>query len=307
MLAYADGAFLDHLGKLVGVSRLPAQNARATIRFTLSAVQPEVTIIRSGIRVTPGSGDVYFVTSGSLEIPSGEMSGDVTAVAAVSGVEANGFLPGQIKCLVDPLPWIQSVINITTSEGGADVEGDENLRERIQLAPESFSNAGSRGAYIFWARSASQLIADVAVDSPAPGVVDIYPLLYGGVIPEQEILDLVLDTCSADTVRPMTDLVHAYAPHTVAYDLDVAWFLERKNATMATSISAAVAKAANDWMIWQRSKLGRDINPSELIARMMQAGARRVIVNLPVFTVLDFNMIGVASSAAVNYGGIEDG
>jgi phage-related baseplate assembly protein len=257
--------------------------------------------------VTPGSGDVYFVTSGSLEIPSGEMSGDVTAVAAVSGVEANGFLPGQIKCLVDPLPWIQSVINITTSEGGADVEGDENLRERIQLAPESFSNAGSRGAYIFWARSASQLIADVAVDSPAPGVVDIYPLLYGGVIPEQEILDLVLDTCSADTVRPMTDLVHAYAPHTVAYDLDVAWFLERKNATMATSISAAVAKAANDWMIWQRSKLGRDINPSELIARMMQAGARRVIVNLPVFTVLDFNMIGVASSAAVNYGGIEDG
>ena len=63
---------------------------------------------------------------------------------------------GQINTLVDPIAYISSVSNTTASTGGTDTEDDENYRERIQLAPESFSVAGSEGAYIYWARSAHQ-------------------------------------------------------------------------------------------------------------------------------------------------------
>ncbi|MDR1651860.1 MAG: baseplate J/gp47 family protein [Synergistaceae bacterium] len=307
MLAYSSGDYLEHLGLLLGVTRLPPQRAKTTVRISLSAMMPGTTVIPEGIRVTTGDGNIYFASSQPLEIPPGELAGDVQASALEPGVYANGLLPGQINRLVDPLPYVQGVTNTTASEGGADTEDDENLRERIHLAPESFSNAGSKGAYIFWARSASQLIDDVEVHSPSPGVVDIYPLLKGGVLPEQEILDLVLEVCSADTVRPMTDLVRVLAPEEVGFDLDVTWFLERGDAAMSASITNAVTKAVDDWTLWQRSKLGRDINDSELITRIRQAGAKRAAVTSPDFTALAFNQIGVVSSSNVVYGGVENG
>lgn len=37
LLAYAQGAALDHLGALMGVSRIPAQPARCEVRFSLSS------------------------------------------------------------------------------------------------------------------------------------------------------------------------------------------------------------------------------------------------------------------------------
>lgn len=48
-------------------------------------------------------------------------------------------------------------------------ESDERLRYRCQMALEGLSVAGSRGAYVFHALSASPLVGDVAVDSPQPG------------------------------------------------------------------------------------------------------------------------------------------
>jgi phage-related baseplate assembly protein len=138
-------------------------------------------------------------------------------------------------------------------------------------------------------------------------MVDIFPLLKNGEIPGQEILDLVLAVCNADTVRPMTDLVTVLPPCAVEFELDVTWYLERKNASMASAISAAVGKAADDWLLWQRSALGRDINPSELVRRMMEAGAKRIIVNSPDFCALEFNQLGIALEINVYYGGVEDG
>ena len=309
MLAFAEDAPLEHLGLYMGVSRLPARHAGVVIRFTLSMPRPGIMTIPSGSRVTPIGGNTYFATDENLHISAGEIIGDIHATALVSGENANGFLPGQINRLVDPLPYIQSVENITASEGGADIEDDENLRERIHLAPESFSNAGSAGAYVFWARSASQLISDVGVYSPAPGEVNIYPLLKNGDIPGQEMLDLVLTACDADTVRPMTDLVTVLAPEPVPFSLDVTWYLERKKATSVSGISTAVGRAVQDWLSWQRSELGRDINPSELIRRLVETGAKRVEVNSPAFTPLAFNQVAVCpdSEAVVTFGGIEDG
>jgi phage-related baseplate assembly protein len=105
----------------------------------------------------------------------------------------------------------------------------------------------------------------------------------------------------------LTDLVHACPPETVEFELDVGWHIERRRATSAAAISNAVNDAVQGWLLWQRSSLGRDINPSELIRRMMDAGAKRVSVNSPEFAALEFNQIGMASDVAVAYGGVEDG
>ncbi|MBP0016080.1 MAG: baseplate J/gp47 family protein [Cyanobacteria bacterium SBLK] len=69
------------------------------------------------------------------------------------------------------------------------METDDNLRKRIILAPESFSNAGSAGAYRFHALSASQDIIDVGVrgasllastvDPPASFKADLQAIANG--------------------------------------------------------------------------------------------------------------------------------
>ena len=50
LLAYAEGAHLDHLGALMGVSRLPAQPARLSLRFSLSEALPFAVPVPAGTR-----------------------------------------------------------------------------------------------------------------------------------------------------------------------------------------------------------------------------------------------------------------
>lgn len=306
LLAYSEGDYLDHLGAFVGVTRLLAASAICTVRFTLSAVQSGSIIIPSGTRVSAG-GNVYFAVDEVIEIPAGQSYADVAVTAVQPGIAGNGLLPGQINTLVDPLPLIQSVINTTASTGGTDIESDENTRERIQLAPESFSVAGPAGAYEYWARSAHQGITSVAVNSPTPGVVNIYPLLEGGEIPAEEIIEKITDLLTNEQVRPLTDDVHVYAPTEEEYVLDITYYIDRAKTTTASTIQAAILAAVDDWVAWQREKLGRDVNPSELIHRMIAAGAKRVVVVDPAYTEMAFNQIATCGYSVINFGGLEDG
>jgi phage-related baseplate assembly protein len=310
LLAYSETEPLDHLGAHLDVRRLPAQSALTTLQFTLSEPQVGVSIIPAGTRATPGGGDIVFATSGVIEIPEGETEAEITARCTIAGVVGNGFLPGQVKKIVDPFPWQLSVTNTTISAGGTDTESDENFRERIQIAPESFSVAGPRGAYESFARGAHQGIVDVSVVGPPetePGHVEIYPLMKGGEIPPQEVLDAVDAICNAEDVRPDTDYVHVLPPAPVSYDLILTWWIDRSRATQAAAIQQAVSQAVQDWIRWQRSKLGRDINPSELNHRIIAAGAKRVEIASPAFAVISYSQVAVPGEVEVTFGGLEDG
>lgn len=306
LLAYSSGEYLDHLGALLGVYRLPAAPALTSLKFTLSAPQPGAVIIPGGTRVTPGGGEIYFATSGPVTVDPGNTEATAAAMCLTAGAAGNGFLPGQVGRLVDPLPWVKSVENTTETAGGADTEDDESLRGRIQIAPEKFSVAGPSGAYEYWARTAHQDIVDVAVTSPVPGEVHIYPLLKGGGIPPQGILDAVFDACNAEDVRPLTDLLTIMEPVPVEYNVSIEWWLPAGRAAEAASITSDVDRAVNGWVDWQRSALGRDVNPSELIARVVRAGAKRVEVTSPSFTVIEPHEVAVADVVDVVFGGMED-
>lgn len=306
LLAYSTGTYLDHLGDRQGVVRLPEQPAMATVRFSLPIAQTFAVSIHRGTRVTPGDG-LFFATQEALEITPGATYVDAVVTCTQSGSIGNGFAIGQISKLVDPLPYISKVENTTASTGGVDEESDDNFRLRIRQAMERYSVAGPRLAYDFWARTAHQEIIDVSVRSPAAGQVEIRPLMEGGELPSSEILDAVLKICSADDVRPLTDRVSVLAPERVAYSIDITYFIDRIEAISISAIQAQVETAVGEYIAWQKAKLGRDINPSALIKRVMDAGAKRVSVTSPVYTALESWQIAQEDSVTVNYGGLEDG
>lgn len=176
LLRYATGDNLDHLGALVGVERIPAKAAVTTMRIKLSAKLQTATIIPAGTRFTAGD-NVFFALEAPLVIDAGTTSADGSATCLTKGELGNGYVAGQLKTLVDPVPYVDSVANVTTSEGGAEVQSDDSYREDIRLAPENFSTAGPEGAYIYHAKRASTKIADVTVWSPEAGKVEVRPLL----------------------------------------------------------------------------------------------------------------------------------
>lgn len=309
LLAYASGDYLDHIGAMLGVSRLDPSHAVCTLRFVLSAELNFSVLIPKGTRVTPGDG-IIFATTESGEIPAGERVCELTAMSQSAGDAGNGYIPGQIKRLIDPLPYEMSVMNITASTGGSDVENDENFRERIHIAPESFTSAGSKGAYEYYARSSHPDIISVSVIGPPytqPGHVEIYPLMQGGELPSDEILQAVYETCNAEDVRPDTDYVDVKRAVSVKYEVEMRYWIDKKNASGAGEISERVKEAVKDWEKWQRLALGRDINPSELNYRVIKAGAKRCEIIKPEFRVLKANELGICSQESIMFGGIEEG
>ncbi|GAK06024.1 phage-related baseplate assembly protein [Geomicrobium sp. JCM 19037] len=165
LLAYARDENLDHVGALLQTSRHSADYAVVSVRFVLSDVQPVSITIPEGTRVTPG-GDIFFELTEPIEVPAGQGSIILTMICTQPGTAGNGFTPGQIDTIVDPLPHIDEVINTETSQGGIDRESDADFRERLITAPGGFSVAGPENAYIHLTKSFSASILDVHASTP---------------------------------------------------------------------------------------------------------------------------------------------
>ena len=306
LLAYARGGHLDHLGAPMGVIRIKPQPARTTVRFGVDEALAFAVPIPAGTRVTTQSGGVMFATLSDAVLPAEELFVETSAKATEAGASGNGLLPGQICRLVDPLPYITRVSNVATTLSGCDEEGDERFRERIRMAPESFSVAGPNGAYETRVKAVSADISAVSVTSPTPGVVDIRFVLTDGELPDEAMIEEVENALTPKDVRPLTDKVLVGPPETVEYALAGKWFLSSSDSTLLASITKAVDAAVEGYRLWQRSKPGRDINPDELIARMRNAGAKRVELATPVFQRLTETQIARETSVAMTFGGVED-
>ena len=256
LVRYSRAPVLDYLGENVGVARLEAIAATTTLRFIFDPKPTSVTILPAGTTVEGGG--VAFATDADIVLAAGTAQVEVAATCTTTGAIGNGFLAGQIQTLTSVVPdlSISAVSNVTASSSGADIEDDDGYRERIVLAPEQWSNAGSVGSYQFWARSAHPDVIAVAVVSPTPGVVNLHPLTKTG-LPSQAIKDLVFERCSAQTVRPLTDDVHVLDPVVTDYQI-VAQITRYKNADSALTLSTA-QKAAQAWQEASALRLGADI------------------------------------------------
>ncbi|KZL88723.1 baseplate assembly protein [Clostridium magnum] len=305
LLKYAVGDYLVNLGAFHDVEKSESKYATVTEKFNLSAAQSVIQIIPKGTRVGPGTG-LYFATTEDIDVPIGATDINITMQCTTSGTAGNNFTPGQINVLMDPLPWISSVTNVTTSSGGTDSEDDDTFREIIRQAPEGYSVAGPSAAYEYFAKKYNSSISNVKVSTSSDAVVNIIVLLENGEIPTQTFLDGLNDYLSDKSRRPLTDKVQVAAPTVVNYDINLTYYILRDNSASASTIQSNVNQAIEDYKTWQKSKIKRDINPSELIARIIKAGAKRVEVISPTYTALSDTEVAAALTTTVTYGGLED-
>lgn len=303
-LKYAYEGYLENLGAWKGISRSLGKASKTTIRFTLSQAQTSAIIIPMGTRATAGD-NIYFYTDEAAEIPIGELSIEVGATCTVIGSSTNGYEIGKINILVDPIPYIAAIENITVTEGGADVESDENLAERIFLAPSSYSVAGPDDAYIYWAKTLNPSIIDVKVTSPSAVVVDIRFILSDGELPGEAVISEMQEFLSDKKIRPLTDHVQVSAPDTVDYAINVEYWINESDKSIASTIQSKINTAIENYKLWQRTKIGRDINPSVLNQMIISAGAKRAVVNSPVFTTIPETSVANLTTSTVTYGGLE--
>lgn len=315
MLKSAEGAQLDNIGLPFGVKRNPATYATVTIRFTLSAAQKSVEMIPQGTRIRTGAG-IYFATTEYAQIDIGETSVDVLAKAEEVGAESNGIPPGVIDTLVDAIPFVAGAANIDTSSGGADVESDDSLTRRIWLSPTTYSCAGPRDAYEFWAMSFRSDIENAIAISPRsqPCTAYIYFMLTGGKMPSEKDISEMETFMMNEARRPMTDLVICKAPEEVEYSIDFTYYIGASSKKNADIVQQNVAQAVQEYQDWQRS-IGRDINPMELIYRLRAAGVKRVEMREPAFKVVEsgadkekalVQIPKLSGQPTVVYGGVED-
>ena len=146
----------------------------------------------------------------------------------------------------------------------------------------------------------------MAVTSPTPGVVDVRVLLQGGQEATEAILNEIQAALNADNIRPLTDTVTVSVPDTVDFSVDVTFYIPQTNSESATTIERAVRKAVENYISWQTSKMGRDINPSYLVQMMMEAGAKRVEVRQPEFAMIKDIEVAKLTGKTVLNGGLED-
>ena len=304
---YAEGANLDSLSEIFhNTYRLEPTTASTTLGFYITTTLTEDYIITDELEVTV-DGYINFVTTGYLIFKAGENYAEVSAVCTQAGTAGNGFTPGQVDKLVsDEFLYFKEVSNTTTTAGGSEEEDDTALYNRMRESEESRTTAGSRGSYVYHAKSVSSRISDVSAESPTPGIADIRIMLYNGELPDKELIDRVQAYLSADDIRPMTDKVTVAAPTTVQFDIDIKYYIATDKAASTKEIKQAVSLAVENYILWQTSKMGRDINPSYFNAMLMESGIKRAEITAPAFTEIAKGSVAVVNKCNVTFGGVED-
>lgn len=308
LVRFSSAPILDYLGELVGTPRLLAQSARCTLQFSVSEVAALPLLIPAGTQVTSQDGRLIFTTDADATIQAGQSQVQASATCQTAGAVGNGWAVGQIS-VMPSAPFDGLVAsNVTVPADGADEEKDDRYRERIILAPEAYTNAGSRGSYRYHALSAHQNIIDVAVHGPDDGQLDghvaVYPLTASG-LPTADMLTLVLNHLSGEKRRPLCDTVHAMAPPEVAFIIQGSLTFY---ATADRALAMQQAQAAADaWAADRRAGLGRDIVPEQLTAVLQVAGVYRAALTLPVLTAVQSHQWANCTGIVLTDAGVVDG
>ena len=308
LLRYATGNNLDHIGAMLGTYRRPASFCGCVVEFSINQTVSFDVIIPAGTRIT-GDGQSIFSTLNEIKIAAGTLSESVHAQCLTSGGKYNNIGIGQITNIVDPVAYVTAVKNTTATSGGADTENDELFRERISLAPESFSVAGPKLAYRFFALSAHQNIIDVAVERASPGTVRVSLLLTNGQVPASDSPEIaaVKTILSDEKIRPLTDTVDVEPAVAVQQDYSITWYLSDVNLSLQSTIAQNIERAVAEYEQWQTTALGRDINPDELVHRCKIAGAKRIVISGMIYKNLANNQVCafVTNQNRVVFGGTE--
>jgi len=180
-------------------------------------------------------------------------------------------------------------------------ESDTALRQRVQLAPHSFSVAGPELAYVYHARSAHPQVADATAVSPTPGQVVVTVLsTEGDGVPSGEVLAAVEGVVAGD-VRPLTDEVIVQGAALVDFAIEASIYVF---AGPDQELIRQTALASLEEHLSQARRLGRDVARSALIAALHVANVQRVELAQPAADIaIGAGEIGRVTATTVAIGG----
>lgn len=313
----AIGENRDILGEFIyNVKRPQATPAEVDVRFEISAPQSSAVAVPKGTRITDKSQRLVWETLEDTAVPIGAVYANTRAVCQTVGELGNGFLEGQINTLidVDNVPYYKAVTNVSTSSGGSETADDDTYYELMRQSLEACSTAGPKGAYEYHAKAVSTAIADVCAINPIdkPGHVEIYAIMTDGSIADSGTKQTILEACNDDKVRPLTDMVEVCDPEEVIFDVDLTFYVDQNTQKGIGDIQAAVNAAVTEFTAWQTAKIGRDINPSQLMWLLRNSGIKRAEIIKPTFTSLRDGsarltpQVGKRGNIKVTFGGYED-
>lgn len=218
----ADYAALILLGKLVGISPIPANPAVITANVAGT----------NGVTVTVGTnfksttGNVYQVTTGATVAGGAALC----TLTSLTGGDAGNIANGEILSILSPFVGLTGTATVvSTTTEGADEESEDHFRIRVSNRYKKRYTGGSPADYEGWGLEAPHFIWVSPVDGNVPG--DIW--VYGEVdnqtdgIPTSGQLATLLQYLTYDTEtglasrRPIGDNVTCMPITRKEFDVDI--------------------------------------------------------------------------------------
>lgn len=293
---------LINLGANIGFYESGTENARATLRFTLSEARNKDITIPAGTRATAGD-QIYFATEEDAVIKAGDTYIDTSAACEEYGSAGNGYTIGQINTIVDPVNYVESVENIDESHGGSDEYTNDERREKIFEFPSSYSVAGPQGAYEYMTKKYSSNITDVRVINE-DAVVKIYFLMQDGNIPDKVKLKAVENYLKESKRFPDTDHIETCAPEEVQYELTMTYYIPYDSKDTEDAIKDDVESMIKEFVEHTAGRIGRAIDPGLLNAFVRASGARAEISS-PQYQKIGKHQVAKCGRMNITYGGLE--
>ena len=252
----AEGEYLDYHAQLRSLERKPALPAQGTVRFTAGeAAQSDRAIPEGTVCMTAGL--VRFATTQAAVLPAGELTVDVPVQALEPGTAGNVSAQTVVSMAVAPM-GIASCTNPKAFAGGADGEGDEELRARILDTFRRLPNGANAAFYEQGALSFDQVAAAAVIPKPRGlGSVDVIVSTLAGT-PGEELLEQLQDYFEQRREIAVDVQVKAPTPVTV----NVAVQVKAKGGWDKTQVLDQVEETLEGW--FDGKLLGQDV----LLARL---------------------------------------
>lgn len=126
------GAVVEAILHLAGVDKDYGNPAFATATVNVGDALGHTIPAGTRMYLTLSDGEVvvFLVEPPDVVIAAGVTSGVVNLVSSTFTAAANGLTPGTPLTLVDPLPWVDSIVLATSVADGRDAESDDEWRDR---------------------------------------------------------------------------------------------------------------------------------------------------------------------------------
>ena len=276
---------IGEINKIVDVSEVPLIDYVTNIDVTEGGGDPEGDeAYRERIREAenrlstagPAQAYKYWALSANPLVSDAAVESETETISRTLPVYAAHAFQGGANLIPDTL-----VVYLT--DGSVAVEGEDYT---ATYEDELLTLALSGGL------SGAQEV-EIKITRNMQGRVKIVPICAGGELPDEEVLADVLAACSADDVKPLTDLVTVEAPSVQLYDIELTYYTTKADQSEVVKNVEGPGGAIDRYIYWQGSQLEQDINPDELWKRIVSpdweenlTGATRAVIVKPEYTEL---------------------